>query len=116
MLLELYVTIFVVLIVRNFADGLQLSMMLNRVSEKSYAVDMDLSVSVFDKADKADVPAMDKSQLKADGLLVRDSQVYYIGSLRRDQRSDKGGLFSFDFAESHDMITIWLRVRELKGS
>lgn len=98
----------------KFSDGTQLTMLLNRVSDLSYAVDVDLSVSVFDKTDKSNVPAMDKSQLKAEGLLVQDSKVYYIGSLRRDSRSDKGGLFGYDFNKSLDMITIWIRVRELK--
>jgi hypothetical protein len=100
----------------KFTDGLQLTMLLNRVSDKSYAVDMDLSVSIFDKADKSSIPATDKSELKADGLLIQDSKVYYIGSLRRDNRSNKGGLFSFDGGKSFDMITIWLRVRELHSS
>lgn len=101
----------------KFADGTQLTMLLNRVSDKSYAIDMDLSISVFDKSDSTSiVPAVDKSQLTAEGLLVQDSMVYYIGSLRRDSRTDRGGLFSVDFNKSHDMITIWLRVRELKGS
>ena len=72
---------------------------------------MNLSISVFDKSD---IPATDKSELKAEGLLVRDSQVYYVGSLRRDSRNDKAGLFSYDFGKSHDMITIWLRVREVR--
>lgn len=100
----------------KFTDGTQLTMKLNRVSDKSYAVDVDLSISIFDKTDKSDVPSMEKSSLKSEGLLVQDSKVYYIGSLRRDSRSDKGGLISFDFNKSHDMITIWIRVRELKGS
>ena len=100
----------------KFKDGLELSLLLNRVSEKSYTVDVDLSVSIFDKTDKSTIPATDKSELKAEGLLVQDSQVYYVGSLRRDNRSNKGGLFSFDGNKSHDMITIWLRVRELKNS
>lgn len=97
----------------KFSDGTNLTMRLNRVSDASYAVDMNLSISMFDKNDKADIPATDKSSLKAEGLLVKDSQVYYVGSLRRDVRSDKGGLFSSHFNKSHDMITIWLRVREL---
>jgi hypothetical protein len=101
---------------QKFSDGLNLSMLLNRVSDKSYMVDMDLSVSIFDKADTATIPATDRSELKADGLLVQDSQVYYVGSLRRDNRTQKGGFFSFNSQKSHDMITIWLRVRELKGS
>jgi hypothetical protein len=100
----------------KFQDGLQLSLLLNRVSDKSYTVDVDLSVSIFDKTDKATIPATDKSELKSEGLLIQDSQVYYIGSLRRDNRSSKGGLFSYNGNKSHDMITIWLRVRELKNS
>ncbi len=100
----------------KFTDGTHLTMTLHRVSDASYAVDMDLSISVFDKSDKSSIPATDKSALKTQGLLVRDSRVYYVGSLRRDLRSDKDGLFSLDLNKSHDMITIWLRVRELKNS
>jgi hypothetical protein len=98
----------------RFTDGLNLTMQLNRVSDKSYAVDIDLSISVFDKADKSSVPSQDKSSLQTKGIRVRDSQVYYIGCLERDLRHDKGGLFSFDFNKSKDLITVWLRVRELK--
>jgi hypothetical protein len=98
----------------RFTDGLNLTMQLNRVSDKSYAVDIDLSISVFDKADKSSVPSQDKSSLQTKGVRVRDSQVYYIGCLERDLRHDKGGLFSFDFNKSKDLITVWLRVRELK--
>ncbi len=100
----------------KFSDGTRLTMTLRRASDLSYAIDMNLSISVFDKSDKSNVPATDKSELKAEGLLVRDSQVYYVGSLRRDNVSHKGGLFLYNFDKSHDMITIWLRVRELKNS
>lgn len=101
---------------QKFSDGTQLTMTLNRASDKTYMIDMDLSVSVFDKNDKSDIPATDKSHLNAKGLQIQDSQVYYVGSLRRDHYGKSGGLFSFDFNKSHDMITIWLRVRELKSS
>ncbi|GHT19316.1 hypothetical protein FACS1894189_8060 [Planctomycetales bacterium] len=101
---------------QSFSDGTQLTMCLNRVSDKSYAVDVDLSISTFDKNDKAAIPAMERSSIKADGLLIQDSKVYYIGSLRRDSVSSKGGLFSYNGNKSHDMITIWLRVRELQNS
>ena len=98
----------------KFSDGLSLTMQLNRVSDKSYAVDIDLSISVFDKSDKSTVPAQDKSSIETKGLRIRDSQVYYIGCLERDVRQDRGGLFSFDFNKSRELITIWLRVRELR--
>jgi type II secretory pathway component GspD/PulD (secretin) len=100
----------------KFTDGTQLTMKLNRVSDLSYTIDMNLSISMFDKSDKSEIPATDKSELKAEGLLVRDSQVYYVGSLRRDIRTEKTGLFSFDNNKSYDMLTIWLRVRELKST
>jgi hypothetical protein len=101
---------------KTFSDGTRLTMSLNRVSDKSYAVDVDLSVSTFDKNDKSMIPALEKSSIKSEGLLIEDNKVYYIGSLRRDYRGDKGGLFSYNFTKSHDMITIWLRVRELQSS
>ncbi len=99
----------------RFSDGLQIKMLLNRVSDLTYAVDMDLSVSMFDKSDtKSTIPPSDKSSYKVEGLRVEDSRVYYVGSLRSDIRNEKAGLFSFDSAKRHDMLTIWLRVRELK--
>jgi hypothetical protein len=101
---------------KTFSDGTKITMSLNRVSDKSYSVDIDLSVSTFDKSDKTTIPAVERSSIQTDGLLVRDSQVYYIGSLRRDFRGDRGELFSYNFSKSHDMITIWIRVRELVSS
>jgi hypothetical protein len=99
---------------QRFSDGLNLTMQLNRVSERSYAVDIDLSISLFDKADKSMIPAQDRSSIQTRGVRVRDSQVYYIGCLERDLRHDKGGVFSINFDKSRELITVWLRVRELK--
>ncbi len=94
---------------------LQIKMLLNRVSDSTYAVDMDLSVSMFDQGDaKSTIPPSDKSSYKAEGLRIEDSRVYYVGSLRRDIRTDKAGLFSLDRTKNHDMLTIRLRVREMR--
>jgi len=101
---------------KTFSDGTRLTMSLNRVSDKSYSVNIDLSVSSFDRNDRSTIPAQERSTLKAEGLLVEDSNAYYIGSLRRIYQGDRGGLFSYNSSRSHDMITIWLRVRELKRS
>jgi type II secretory pathway component GspD/PulD (secretin) len=98
----------------TFSDGTQLNLMLYRCGDGLYSVDFDLSVSTFDRNDKSSVPASDKSELKSEGVLVRDGQVYYIGSLRRDNFRGGGGLFSLNGSDSHDITTIWLRVRELK--
>jgi len=101
---------------QTFSDGTRLTMSLNRISTRNYSVNIDLSVSSFDRNDRSAIPAQERSTLKAEGLLVEDSNAYYIGSLRRVYEGDRGGLFSYNFSRSQDMITIWLRVRELKKS
>jgi hypothetical protein len=98
----------------TFSDGTSLSLMLYRSGDGLYSVDFDLSVSTFDPNDKSVIPSSERSELKSEGVLVRDGQVYYIGSLRRDNFRASGGLFSFGGNDSHDITTIWLRVRELK--
>jgi hypothetical protein len=100
---------------QKFTDGLVLKLMLNRISNDFYSLDFDFSVSTFDKSDTISViPSSDKSSLVSKGLLLQDSSVYYIGSLKRDVLGNQGGIFSFSVNRSHDMLTVWVRVRELK--
>ena len=100
----------------RFNDGLKLSLSLGRVSPDNYAVDFDLEVSTFEASAKNsdNVPAADKSQLTLPGLLVQDSKVYYVGSLRRKDSRKGFSLFGLDTGRSNDVLTVWFRVRELK--
>jgi type II secretory pathway component GspD/PulD (secretin) len=99
----------------KFTDGIILSLNLSRVSDERYSVDMDLEVSAFDKTDKTSpVPTKSHSVLKSPGLLIRDGGVVYAGSLKRKDASKIFGLFSIDTARMSDMLTIWLRIREIK--
>jgi len=100
----------------KFNDGLKLSLTLGRVSADNYAVDFDLQVSTFEAAAKnsTDIPAADKSQLVLPGLLVNDSKIYYVGSLRRKDSRRGFSLFGLDTGKSNDLLTVWFRVRELK--
>ena len=100
----------------KFNDGLRLSLSLGRVSADHYAVDFDLEVSSFEAAAKNSdaIPAADKSKLTLPGLLVKDSQVYYVGSLKRKDSRRVFSLFGIDAARSNDLLTVWFRVRELK--
>jgi hypothetical protein len=101
---------------QKFSDGIILKMLLNRVSNDFYSVDFDFSVSTFDQSDKSSVvPSSDKSSLVSKGLLLQDSSVYYIGSLKRDVLGNKNGLFSLSVNKSSDMLTVWVRVRELRN-
>ena len=100
----------------KFQDGLKLSLTLARVSPEHYAVDFDLDVSTFDSSKKNSdtVPTADKSVLTLPGLLVKDSQVYYVGSLKRKDSRHVISLFGIDAGKSNDHLTVWFRVRELK--
>ncbi|MDR2441860.1 MAG: hypothetical protein LBE12_21100 [Planctomycetaceae bacterium] len=99
----------------KFSDGIILSLNLSRVSDERYSIDMELEVSAFDKTDKTSpVPTKSHSVLKSPGLLIRDGGVVYAGSLKRKDASKVFGLFSIDTARMSDMLTIWLRVREIK--
>jgi type II secretory pathway component GspD/PulD (secretin) len=100
----------------KFQDGLKLSLTLGRVSPEHYAVDFDLDVSTFDQSKKTSdtIPASDKSVLTLPGLLVKDSQIYYVGSLKRKDSRRVFSLFGVDTGKSNDHLTVWFRVRELQ--
>ena len=100
----------------KFQDGLKLSLTLGRVSAENYAVDFELDVSTFDtsKPSKELIPALDKSVLTLPGLLVKDSQVYYVGSLKRKDNRRVFSLFGVDAGKGNDQLTVWFRVRELQ--
>ena len=99
----------------KFSDGIMMMLNMNRVSDEKYSIDLDLEVSAFDKTDKSlPIPGKNHSVLRSPGLLVRDGSVVYAGSLKRKDISKLFGLFSVDTAKRSDMLTIWLRVREVK--
>jgi hypothetical protein len=99
----------------KFKDGVTLSLHLSRISEDRYSVDLDLEVSAFDKTDKnSPIPAKNNSVLKSPGLLAKDASVVYAGSLKRKDTAKLFGLVSLDASKKSEMITIWIRVREVK--
>jgi hypothetical protein len=99
----------------KFQDGIQLSLLLNRVSDERYSLDMELEVSMFDKSDTASaIPAKGTSILKSPGMLIRDGGVVYAGSLKRRDAGKYFGLFSFDNSRGSDLLTIWVRCREIR--
>jgi hypothetical protein len=98
----------------RFSDGISLSLNLSKISEERYSVDLDLSISSFDKKDKSTVPAKTNSVLQSPGLLLKDGGICYAGSLKNRDSSKVFGLFSIGGFSSSDILTIWLRVREVK--
>jgi hypothetical protein len=76
---------------------------------------MELEVSTFDKADYSSaIPAKGTSVLKSPGMLIKDGGVVYAGSLKRKDSSKVFGVFSLDGGRSSDLLTIWVRCREIK--
>jgi type II secretory pathway component GspD/PulD (secretin) len=99
----------------KFQDGIILSLMLTRVSADRYSLDLELEVSTFDKADfTSSIPTKSTSVLRSPGMLIRDGGVVYAGSLKRRDASKIFGVFSLDAGRGSDLLTIWVRCREIK--
>lgn len=97
----------------RFQDGILLTLLLSRVSDEQYSLDLELEVSSFDKADTTSaIPAKYSSVLKSPGMLVKDGGVVYAGSLKRSENSKVFGVFSLDTSHLSDLLTIWVRCRE----
>ena len=76
---------------------------------------MDLEVSTFDKMDSVSaIPTKSTSVLKSPGMLIRDGGVVYAGSLKRRDSGKVFGVFSLDVGRSSDLLTIWVRCREIR--
>ena len=99
----------------KFQDGINLSLLLHRVSDDHYSLDLELEVSSFDRMDTTSaIPARGTSVLRSPGMLVRDGGVVYAGSLKRREAGRFFGITSLDAGRGSDLLTIWVRVREIR--
>ncbi|MGL4941805.1 MAG: hypothetical protein ACRC46_01280 [Thermoguttaceae bacterium] len=98
----------------RFSDGLEMSLTLNRVSDGKYSVAFDLVISTFDGKSATQVPPRDQSSLNSPGLLCSDGLVVFGGMLRQKQDSKQWKFLGIDARRSSDVLTIWLRVREVR--
>lgn len=101
---------------QKFSDGLNIDMTCNRISKGLYSVDFNLTVSKFsDSGDvtKGIVPQVDKSALMCPGILVKDGGVLLVGSLSQKEINRGYGIFTVSGGKNDEIITIWLRLREL---
>lgn len=99
----------------TFRDGLTLSLQLSRISDDSYSVDMELEVSTFDRnTSELSIPDKKNSVLRSPGLLLKDGRVCFAGQVRRSDKNKTFGLIGFDVSRTYDLLTVWVRVREVR--
>ncbi len=99
----------------TFQDGLTLSLALFRVSDESYSLDMDLEVSTFERvSSELSIPDKKTSVLRSPGLLAKDGRIVFAGQVRRNDKNKTFGLIGFDVSRSYDLLTVWVRVREVR--
>ena len=78
-------------------------------------VDFEFHVTTIDAAKTVDtIPPADKSVLTLPGLLVKDSHIYYVGSLKCKDFRRVFSLFGIDTGKTNDHLTVWFRVRALE--
>ncbi len=105
----------------RFQDGVELTLTPHKLEGGLVALDVDLSISTFDQSDggkgsdSATIPKSDKASLESKGLILRDGRTSYVGSIDRRDESKGLGLFSFSRTRNSDVLTIWVRVREVKN-
>ncbi|MBQ8364116.1 MAG: hypothetical protein IJX36_09350 [Thermoguttaceae bacterium] len=102
----------------RFQDGLELRLTPHKLSAGRVALDVDLSISTFDQSEKSGVetiPKSDKTELIAQGLVLTDGKLSYLGSIDRRDESKGLGVFSFSQTRNSDVLTVWGRVREVKN-
>ena len=98
----------------KFQDGLKLVLKLQRVSEDKYSVDLSLNVSTFDQGSSELIPKKSLSVLQSPGLLCKDGVINFAGSLNRNMNQRVYKLFGLEGREQKYILTIWIRVREVR--
>lgn len=99
---------------KTFSDGVRLVLRPTRVSSDVVSLDVDLSVSDFDEnSGTSGIPATSKSSITAPGVLVSDGGVYFLGSLQLQNLSRTFGIVSMKGENSDEILTVWVKLREI---
>lgn len=93
-------------------DGMTIKMKVTRITPDLLACDFDLSISTFGELDDNKNPIISKSALTLPGVVVRDSGVYFLGSVKQKEDTKGLGLFTINTQKTDELITVWLKIRE----
>lgn len=97
----------------RFSDGIEVTLRPARVDSHLISLDVNLSVSKFDDGSITEIPANEKSSIVSPGVLVTDGDIYFLGSLQMSEKSKGSGLVGVNFKDSDEIITVWVRIREV---
>jgi len=97
----------------RFSDGIEVTLRPARVDSHLISLDVSLSVSKFDDGSITEIPANEKSSLVSPGVLVTDGTISFLGSLQMTEKSKGNGVFGVNFKDSDEIITVWVRIREV---
>lgn len=101
---------------KTFSDGVRLELTPYRINTDVISLDVSLSVSEFIESEtlKDDtIPTIKKSVIESPGILLKDGEVFFVGSLRISQTVKGGQLFGISGNRSDEIVTVWIQVREL---
>ena len=79
-------------------------------------MDVNLSVSEFIESESVKddtIPTTKKSVIESPGVLLKDGEVFFVGSLRISQTVKGGQLFGISGSRSDEIVTVWIQIREL---
>ncbi len=96
----------------KFTDGVEITLTPARVAENLIAVDVNLSVSKFEDSAE-EIPANAKSSIRSPGVLVADGRVSFLGALQTKQETKGLKIFGGSVSKTDEIVTIWLKIREV---
>lgn len=100
---------------KTFSDGVKIELTPHRLKTDIISLDVLMSVSDFsDKESKySDIPSTAKSSIDSPGVLLVDGSICFLGSLRQSKTEKGGFLFGFTNSKSDEIITVWVKIREI---
>lgn len=97
----------------TFSDGVRVALTPVRLSSDVISLDVGLSVSTFTESGSGELPTSSKSSINSPGLLLTDGGVFFVGSLRSTKKEQGIGLFTFNRQNSDEILTVWVKIREI---
>lgn len=100
---------------KSFNDGVKIELTPHRLTTDIISLDVVMNVSDFSEKETkySDIPSSSKSSIESPGVLLVDGSIGFLGSLRQSKTEQVGSLFGFINGKSDEIITVWVKIREI---